>query len=132
MSDIMQGNDGLNTDAFKEGGLANEINNVNVNKENIHEPTAQDAQLSLSTDFSMLLDINVTLSVELGNKTIKLKELLSLEKNSIVELNKATGKTLDIKANNTVIAKGEVVVVNGSYGIRLVELVGNVRKIGGM
>lgn len=132
MSDIMQGHDGLNTDAFKEGGLVNEINNVNVNKDNIREATTQDAELSLSTDFSMLLDINVTLSVELGNKIIKLKELLSLEKNSIVELNKATGKTLDIKANNTVIAKGEVVVVNGSYGIRLVELVGNVRKIGGM
>ncbi len=71
----------------------------------------------------LLLDIGVTLSVEMGCKSMKLKELLCLAKNSIVELDKAAGEPLDIKANGSLIARGEVVIVNNRYGIRLTEVV---------
>lgn len=70
-----------------------------------------------------LLDIEVTLSVEMGRLSMKLKELLCLSKNSIIELNKTAGEPLDINANGALIARGEVVIVNNRYGIRLTEVV---------
>lgn len=87
---------------------------------------------NLNNDLDMVRDIHVTLSIELGSKTIKLKELLELSKNSVIELNKTAGKPLDIKANNTLVARGEVVSVNGRYGIRLTELVNALERTRGL
>lgn len=86
---------------------------------------------TMNNDFGALLDINVTLTVELGGKVIKLKELLAIQKNEVIELNKDAGKLLDIKANNKLIAKGEVVVSNGRYGVRIIELVNNAGTVMG-
>ena len=76
-----------------------------------------------ATDYDLLLDIGVTLSIEMGNKMMKLRDLLNLNKNSVVELERAAGEPLDIKANGSLIARGEVVIVNGRYGVKLTEVV---------
>lgn len=77
----------------------------------------------------LLLDIDVALSIELGSKKMQIKDVLKLGKNSVVELDKSAGDPLDIKANGNLIARGEVVVVNDKYGIRLTEVVNKSKRI---
>lgn len=74
-------------------------------------------------DLSMFLDINVMLAIEIGSKQMKINDLMKLNKGSVIELDKAAGDPLDIKANGSLIARGEVVIANGKYGIRLTEVV---------
>ncbi|TXC64988.1 flagellar motor switch protein FliN [Sphingosinicella ginsenosidimutans] len=71
----------------------------------------------------MLADIPVRLSVEVGSTALKLSELMELSEGSVVELDRQSHELLDIMANGTLIAKGEVVTVNGRFGIRVVEVV---------
>ncbi len=78
---------------------------------------------AMPDDLGLLLDINVTLAIEIGCKQMKINELMKLHKGSIIELDKAAGDPLDIKANGSLIARGEVVIANGKYGIRLTEVV---------
>lgn len=70
-------------------------------------------------DFDMFMDVNMTLSTEVGRAEIKLGDLLKLTKGAVIELNKLSGEPLDIFANGKLIAYGEVVAVNGKYGIRI-------------
>jgi flagellar motor switch protein FliN/FliY len=74
-------------------------------------------------NYSMLADIPVRLSVEVGSTALKLAELMELAEGSVVELDRQAHELLDIMANGTLIAKGEVVTVNGRFGIRVVEVV---------
>ncbi|MCW5588192.1 MAG: flagellar motor switch protein FliN [Legionellales bacterium] len=73
-------------------------------------------------NIDMFLDVNMTLSAEVGRTRIKLKDLLSLSKGSVVELNKLSGDPIDIMANGKLIAYGEVVSVGGKYGIRITSI----------
>ena len=74
-------------------------------------------------NYSLLADIAVRLSVEVGSTAIKLSDLMDLSEGGIVELDRQSHELLDIMANGTLIAKGEVVTVNGRFGIRVVEVV---------
>ncbi|MBD3246358.1 MAG: flagellar motor switch protein FliN [Candidatus Omnitrophica bacterium] len=74
-------------------------------------------------DLSLLLDTPLSLAVELGHSTMNLKEILELGIGSIVELDKLAGEPVDIKVNNKLLAKGEVVVVDESFGVRIVNIV---------
>ena len=76
-------------------------------------------------NFRLLADIPVRMSVEVGSTAIKLSDLMELNEGSIVELDRQSHELLDIMANGTLIAKGEVVTVNGRFGIRVVEVVAN-------
>lgn len=87
------------------------------------------ANTDFGSDMEMLLDISVNLAVEMGSKNIKLKDLLKLSKNSVIELEKLAGDPLEIKVNGALIAHGEVVVVNGRYGIKLTEVVSKSERI---
>ena len=78
-----------------------------------------------------IMNINVTLSIQVGKTRMKLKELLNLAKGTVVELNKMAGEPLDILVNDELIAKGEVVVVNGNYGIRITDVTKEASKITG-
>lgn len=75
-----------------------------------------------SPDINMLMDVNMVLTIEIGRADIKLKDLLNLSKGSIIELDKLSGEPLDIYANGKLIAHGDVVSVNGKYGIRLTSM----------
>lgn len=74
-------------------------------------------------NYGLLADIPVRLSVEVGSTALKLSELMDLAEGSVVELDRQAHELLDIMANGTLIAKGEVVTVNGRFGIRVVEVV---------
>ena len=80
-------------------------------------------------DLDFIRDIPVQLSVELGRTKISIKNLLQLAQGSIVELDAAAGDLMDILVNGTMIAKGEVVVVNEKFGIRLTEIITPVERI---
>jgi flagellar motor switch protein FliN/FliY len=98
----------------------------------IEEPVANEAefqQLSPSRDSSgtknnidMLLDVKMPVSIELGRTEMPISELLSLGPGSVVELNKLAGEPVDLLVNNRVIARGEVVVVDENFGVRITLL----------
>ena len=74
-------------------------------------------------DISMILDIPVQLTVELGRTRIPIKHILQLAQGSVVELDALAGEPMDVLVNGYLIAQGEVVVVNDKFGIRLTDIV---------
>ena len=74
-------------------------------------------------DFDVILDIPVHMTVELGRTKISIRSLLQLAHGSVVELDGLAGEPLDVLVNGTLIAQGEVVVVNEKFGIRLTDIV---------
>ena len=74
-------------------------------------------------NFSLLSDIPVRLSVEVGSTSLRLSELMDLSEGSVVELDRQANELLDILVNGTLVARGEVVTVNGRFGIRVVDVV---------
>ena len=73
--------------------------------------------------FDMILDIPVALTVELGRTKISIRNLLQLAHGSVVELDGLAGEPMDVLVNGTLIAQGEVVVVNEKFGIRLTDII---------
>lgn len=74
-------------------------------------------------DLSLVLDVPVQVTVELGRKTLPIGELLQLGAGAVVELGKAAGESLDLLVNGKLVARGEAVVVGEKYGIRITEVV---------
>ena len=74
-------------------------------------------------NYGLLADIPVRLSVEVGSTALRLSELMELSEGSVVELDRQSHELLDIMANGTLIAKGEVVTVNGRFGIRVIDVI---------
>ena len=74
-------------------------------------------------DSNLLKSIPVTISVEVGRAVLKISDLLRLAQGSVVELDRIAGEPIDLLVNNTVVAQGEVVLVNDRYGIRLTRVV---------
>ncbi len=85
-----------------------------------------------SRNFQLLADIPVRLSVEVGSTSLKLSELLDMAEGSIVELDRQANELLDILVNGTLVAKGEVVTVNGRFGIRVVDVVATDMRAAGI
>lgn len=77
----------------------------------------------------VILDVPVTLSLEVGRSRIPIRTLLQLNQGSVVELDRAAGEPLDVYANGTLVAHGEVVVVNEKFGIRLTDVVSPAERI---
>ena len=98
-----------------------------------NQAEAREPELS-ENDIERILEIPLEVSVELGRKRIRISELLSLSVGSVLELGTAAGAPLSIYANNTLIARGEAVVVGERYGIRVTDIVSpkeRVRRLGG-
>jgi flagellar motor switch protein FliN/FliY len=74
-------------------------------------------------DLDMLMDVPVTMSVEVGRKSLTIKELLSLTPGSVVSFDRSVTEPMDIMINGTLIARGEVVSADGKFGLRLVDVV---------
>lgn len=71
----------------------------------------------------LIQNVAVSVSVEVGRSSLRIRDLLRLGQGSVVELDRVAGEPLDVCVNNTVIARGEVVLVNERYGIRLTQVV---------
>jgi len=78
---------------------------------------------SEEVNMDVILDVPVTISLEIGRARISIRNLLQLNQGSVVELDRLAGEPLDVMVNGTLIAHGEVVVVNEKYGIRLTDVI---------
>ncbi|WP_336366938.1 flagellar motor switch protein FliN [Marinobacter sp. C2H3] len=81
------------------------------------------AQGAGAPDLDVILDIPVTISMEVGNTQIPIRNLLQLNQGSVIELDRLAGEPLDVLVNGTLIAHGEVVMVNEKFGIRLTDVI---------
>ncbi|MDX3773753.1 flagellar motor switch protein FliN [Chromatiaceae bacterium AAb-1] len=89
------------------------------------KPLTADEKRKLDT----ILDIPVTISMEVGRAKISIRNLLQLNQGSVVELERVAGEPLDVLVNGTLIAHGEVVVVNDKFGIRLTDVISQIERI---
>lgn len=80
-------------------------------------------------NLEVILDVPVTLSMEVGRTRIPIRNLLQLNQGSVVELDRAAGEPLDVFVNGTLVAHGEVVVVNEKFGIRLTDVISPAERI---
>jgi len=89
------------------------------------------AESGTSSDLNLdvILDVPVSLSLEVGRARIPIRNLLQLNQGSVVELERAAGEPLDLYVNGTLIAQGEVVVVNDRFGVRLTDVVSPAERI---
>jgi flagellar motor switch protein FliN/FliY len=83
-------------------------------------------------NIDLLSGVSLRVSVEVGSTAMKLCDLLNLSEGSVVELDRQSNDLLDIFANGTLIAKGEVVTVEGRFGVRVVDVVTPDRKLAGI
>ena len=89
------------------------------------EPSLEDFKPTMPGNINpeVLQNIVVSMSIEVGRAQIKIKDLMRLTQGSVVELDRIAGEPLDVLVNNSVVAQGEVVLVNDRYGIRLTRVV---------
>jgi|SRR6185312_4727014 len=80
-------------------------------------------------NLEVILDVPVTLSMEVGRTRIPIRNLLQLNQGSVVELERAAGEPLDVFVNGTLVAHGEVVVVNERFGIRLTDVISPAERL---
>ena len=80
-------------------------------------------------NLDVILDVPVTLSLEVGRTRLPIRSLLQLNQGSVVELERSSGEPLDVFVNGTLVAHGEVVVVNDKFGIRLIDVVSPAERI---
>lgn len=92
------------------------------------DPAAR-SQRAGSPDLDVILDIPVRISMEVGNTEITIRNLLQLNQGSVIELDRLAGEPLDVLVNGTLIAHGEVVVVNEKFGIRMTDVISPSERI---
>ena len=86
-------------------------------------------QVEGAPDLDVILDIPVRISMEVGNTEISIRNLLQLNQGSVIEMDRLAGEPLDVLVNGTLIAHGEVVVVNEKFGIRMTDVVSPSERI---
>lgn len=103
--------------------------------DDISMPSAADYMAPTSSskqrDLSFFRQIPVKVTLEVASTEVALGELMKVEEGAVIELDKLAGEPLDVRVNGRLLAKGEVVVVNGKYGLRLVDVV-DTKLLGGM
>ena len=120
--------------AMAEQAIADSAQEVAAQPAEIFPSFAEtDGKASMMNELDMILDIPVQIAVELGRTKITIKNLLQLAHGSVVELDAMAGEPMSVFVNGTLIAQGEVVVVNDKFGIRLTDIVTpseRMRKVG--
>lgn len=84
---------------------------------------------SIDPDLDIILDIPVNISMAVGSTSITIRNLLQLNQGSVIELDRLAGEPLDVLVNGTLIAHGEVVVVNEKFGIRMTDVISPAERI---
>jgi len=95
----------------------------------LHDEHEYQALPSEEVNLDVILEVPVTISLEIGRTRISIRNLLQLNQGSVVELDRLAGEPLDVMVNGTLIAHGEVVVVNEKYGIRLTDVISPVERV---
>ncbi|MBS1982975.1 MAG: flagellar motor switch protein FliN [Bdellovibrionales bacterium] len=95
-----------------------------------NEGLSQEEELNIKMKkLDLILDIPLRVSVELGRTKMLVNDLLQLGQGSVIELNKLAGDPLEVLVNDKLIARGEVVVVNEKFGIRLTDIISPIERI---
>ena len=89
----------------------------------------QDESESGKINSDVLQNIPVTISVEVGRTSLKIRDLMRLTQGSVVELDRIAGEPLDLLVNDTLVAQGEVVLVNERYGVRLTQVIPDAERV---
>lgn len=133
-TDTMDVNDGAQEQGTvdQEGAAApGEASGENYERASFDElgESAGGAGAQGETSLDVILDIPVTLSMEIGRSRISIENLLQLAKGSVVELDRMAGEPLDVLVNGTLVARGEVVVVNDKFGVRLSDVISPTERV---
>tara|TARA_R110002072_G_scaffold31735_18_gene97743 strand:- start:59803 stop:60240 length:438 start_codon:yes stop_codon:yes gene_type:complete len=141
-------NDDLVEEGLEEDGMSDDWAAAMEEQEEVEAGAADIAAQSLdefvdeaqgmivdsdNPDLEVILDIPVNISMVVGSTQINIRNLLQLNQGSVIELDRLAGEPLDVMVNNTLIAHGEVVVVNEKFGIRLTDVISaaeRIRKLG--
>ena len=113
------------SEAEQEAGDNEDVQVAELDELTDDAPITQEEKKKLDT----ILDIPVTISMEVGRSQISIRNLLQLNQGSVVELDSVAGEPLDVLVNGTLIAHGEVVVVNDKFGIRLTDVISQIERI---
>jgi flagellar motor switch protein FliN/FliY len=95
----------------------------------VAQESGKDVAQQNKIDSEVLQNIPVTISVEVGRTSLKIRDLMRLAQGSVVELDRLAGEPLDLMVNNTPVAQGEVVLVNDRYGVKLTSVIPTVDRV---
>ena len=84
---------------------------------------ASPGNVASELDIDFLLDVQLNIQVEVGRSQIRIEDLLELDQGSIVELQSAIGEPLDIRVNEKLVARGEIVVINDKFAVRITDII---------
>jgi len=130
MNDTTENNDDVGDDwaaAMNEQAESEVVEAAPAGFQNLQEDAVSGSVMEENID--MILDIPVTVSVEIGRSKINIRNLLKLNQGSVVELDRLAGEPMDVIVNGTLIAHGEVVVVNEKFGVRLTDVISAAERI---
>lgn len=115
--------------AMEEQSEAEAGANEDVQQASMENLVAENTGNGENVQLEAILDIPVSLSVRIGQTRINIRNLLQLNQGSVVELDRLAGEPLDVLVNNTLVAHGEIVVVNEKYGIRLTDVISTHERV---
>lgn len=101
--------------------------NEQANAATTESNTLSDSDHEINLD--VILDVPVTMAMEVGNTKISIRNLLQLNQGSVIELNRLAGEPMDVLVNKVLIARGEVVVVNDKFGLRLTDIISPAERV---
>jgi flagellar motor switch protein FliN/FliY len=115
----------------EEGGDSGSKSTNSGDFKQVEAPSLQDSSSLQSGDVKLdvILDIPVTIAMEIGRSKLSIRNLLQLNQGSVVELDRMAGEPMDVLVNGTLVAHGEVVVVNEKFGIRLTDVISPADRI---
>lgn len=97
--------------------------------QNLSDEARPSSPATEEVNLEVILDVPVTISMEIGRAQISIRHLLQLNQGSVIELDRLAGEPLDVLVNGTLIAHGEVVVVNDKFGIRLTDVISPAERV---
>src|SRR5690554_3943409 len=112
---------------MQEQAIADEVDSVTTVALDEFQPEVNPA--AKNPMLEVILDIPISISMEVGRTSITIRKLLQLNQGSVIELDRLAGEPLDVLVNGTLIAHGEVVVVNEKFGIRMTDVISPAERI---
>ena len=92
-------------------------------------PVEKSGQAGAPNNLEFILDIPMQVTVQVGSARMQIREILQLGQGSVIELEKLAGEPMEVLVNNKLVAKGEVVVVNDKFGIRLTDVISTAQRV---
>ena len=120
----------MKDDAAKEDfEEADDLGDIDAIDDSLDDEEASPVPSDKTTSLDLILDIPLTVTVELGRSKMLINDLLQLGQGSVIELTKLAGEPLEVLVNQKLVARGEVVVVNEKFGVRLTDIVSPVERV---